>query len=479
MRGEALVVVLLVAASGCLAPSSPYGGDLFVLPERMAGDAGTYNVTIVASNGTVVEPERRLGDFRVLPYEALRDQEGELRPTLPVLHVHYTWTVYATPEERGAGFLPWPAIRNLDVERHVEASKTTPRDQSNDDHFFISDYWDAEWSRLTWYEDATPSCLYAHPMFRQNIPASGTISWSRACLVDDGNYTYDVPAGTGNVVHTELVGTTTAVRIDMESGTSVWFAPDHPYPIKHRIPTGRGAAEVVLVEFARGSAPLGDVPSTPNGFAAPIDMASTTRLGPEPGDVDARFPLETAFAIARDDATFPDLRDFTDGHPDWYLASAQYWEGVHTAATVYKRWTFIVTDGDDNLAFNLYQTMPEAYPPEASQSTYERIPLFEDSNYPPRSALLSDAPDATSVYLRWLDYGPENMTELTPHWGFQVWPATTGEGYGFLVRAGVQQDVRTPLGDVTTFHSSLGVGPAGETTALSNLVRESGSRVNP
>jgi hypothetical protein len=242
------------------------------------------------------------------------------------------------------------------------------------------------------------------------------------------------------------------VRVELSDGTPhgslpllwVWFREGLAYPVRIEMPATEAGVPVYwvhsLTSYARGSGAI-------RTDSEPGDAAPAPQLLPLPvwtmddQGVDHPFPLSAAFQQARDDPSFPDLREFLQANPGAYIASARHAAfDMPTDGSI--RWTVIVTDGEDvyGLAILRRTTHPNVagfpfpVPGQSPAVTYEYSPS-EDTTFSAAAGYLRPEelppllPSAASLLDLWaLHASPRHVEAGGTSWGFFIARDPDGEG---------------------------------------------------
>jgi predicted transcriptional regulator len=165
---------------------------------------------------------------------------------------------------------------------------------------------------------------------------------------------------------------------------SMFYRADLPYPIEVLDVTGGfvGAPgdRFTLTAFQGGSSPL--VAQGPQPVPAPLPatrMAPRTAVLFDDAGVDQAFPLSAAYRYVLADATHADVSTFMKSHPKAYLTWARYAEfymdGNHAM-----RWTFMMTDGTDQIRTAIARDVPYAAGPVPSLASSTPTYRYEDAS---------------------------------------------------------------------------------------------------
>lgn len=286
-------------------------------------------------------------------------------------------------------------------------------------------------------------CLVANPFQGQDLPVEGAVVPKGGCSLR--NLPIHVADGTGyEPLGIQTVGDVDALAFrlhghffdlagesDRNATLDLAFVPDVPYPVQATVQASlgddrlRGVLE--LVAYQRGDTPRLRADTLADRDAAPaLEWAPAETWGPSDEGVDHPFPLSVAWAQARDDLTWSDLRDYLDGHPDAFVTAAEFDEW-RMPDSVYQTWDLAVASpGDDGFAFRITQEeMPNRRGlVDLPLYTYEYETEFSFSEFWLRYA--PDAPPETfpttaSLLDRWGAYVPHGQgRDASPSWGFRL-----------------------------------------------------------
>ncbi|HEX2065851.1 MAG TPA: hypothetical protein VHI93_03465, partial [Candidatus Thermoplasmatota archaeon] len=181
---------------------------------------------------------------------------------------------------------------------------------------------------------APPHCLAWNALQGTNVTLDAPLELFGACQAAAGFLL--LPEGLRFKATTlQSANGVQAVRFDSEDGAyAAWFAPSIPYPVRleARFPDAPGGEDLgspaparslvlELAGFQPGGVPLAAV-DRPTGAAPPLAFAPRTPWGLDDSGVVHPFTLSAAYAAAKEDPLFPDLRAFLAAHPEAYAAAA-------------------------------------------------------------------------------------------------------------------------------------------------------------
>lgn len=200
---------------------------------------------------------------------------------------------------------------------------------------------------------------------------------------------------------------------DTRPVTTYLFREDIPYPLQIR--EGGRDAVFVLVQFERGDGPiLRSEPQVVAGPPPPLQFRPRLEWGPDESGVEHPFPFSAAYQQARDDPTYPGLRDFLASHPGAYVQRAGYQSFAvdSTRESPYHRWYFTVTDASEELSVDVIRregATPGPLPlhtplPTPAYDISDRGVEPVQTSYPLPGSLRAELPTVASMLRQWEAY---------------------------------------------------------------------------
>jgi hypothetical protein len=228
---------------------------------------------------------------------------------------------------------------------------------------------------------------------------------------------------------------------------NVTYHEEVAYPVRLEFLVGPRAVYVLeafqagAVPLAAGAAPL--APPPPGVTLAPRQV-----WGPDETGIEHPFPASAAFALARDDPAFPDLRAFLARHPDAYVGTAGYQE-MGLNHEVSRAWVMVVTDGTGTFPFMVEvrdlagapEGMPHLRAMYRTDVTWGKDTLYLAPSQAPR-----EVPTVASLMATWshLDRTPAGLAN---DWGWDIGLHCGSDGdcrpNGYAFMAGRTQDKAT------------------------------------
>ena len=299
---------------------------------------------------------------------------------------------------------------------------------------------------VTDFEPERGLCLADVPVAGRTLSLGSPIHVSRAChlggvlLIED-----DLWLRAGKV---QTVAGVEALRFDGR-GVTLWFNPAIPYPVQVHAAAaeGRGAATLRLTGFEPGLAPL-IVPDVLAHRDPPprLELATATLWGPDDQGVGTDFPLSEAFTRARDEPSFPDLREYLASHDGAFATGAQLEVEHQQSATgpvnettgQALRWHVWLNSPTGCFAFAATREVSRAEPlpglgpfpvgvPGAGRETtyaFDAQPrgCIEDSFGAPKPTAPQQWPTVTSALAWWNAFASPAERQQGPNgWSFQLW----------------------------------------------------------
>ena len=286
-------------------------------------------------------------------------------------------------------------------------------------------------------------CLLSYSSMGTRIPTNRSVAFSQRCMDPQEPWPPFWGPNRYQATATETVAGIQTVRFeDVESlknperafARHVWLAPGIPYPVKiwtryhvsSELESGPLERTLQLVGLERGLVPRGPA----EVLRGPVDLVQTERMewGMDDSDVTHPFPLSEAFARAKTEGGFDDLRDFLKAHPNAYTASAHYTEEERDQ-TLQRIWAIVVSDGTESLHLRVHETEDIHHPalPEAVLELNRRHSFTSEKkesadgsrlDYPRIETLPPTLPTAASIMARAGDY--LQGSDLNS-WGFDTW----------------------------------------------------------
>lgn len=213
------------------------------------------------------------------------------------------------------------------------------------------------------YFDEPSPCGFFTDLQGQNLSLGGPINVYGGCLGLDplqGATLFEATA-------VQTIDGVPAVGFEATDGkntTRLWYNPNIPYPVRMEMEMVMGLGAVLgvpedelrdlgipeeieleilfkMTGFVPGSAPWGEKKGPLPSALSTVEIAPTTRTGPDDSGVVHPFPLSESFQGAMDDLTYSGLRDFMTQYPDAVVVKAHHWATVDGDYDVHS-WAFRV-----------------------------------------------------------------------------------------------------------------------------------------
>lgn len=260
---------------------------------------------------------------------------------------------------------------------------------------------------------------------------------------------------------------------DTKDSTSVWYAPDFPYPLRVETTILRDAGEanlvLDLVGFTAGTAAMASDDVADRDVRPGLEWAPRTVTGPSEVGIKMAFPVSLAFDQARADPTYGDVRDFLGRHPAAYVGGVLPFE-LHDGDQIERGWIIDVTSGDATMSFEAIQrTTPVtiAGVTVVTDVRYEfttRPFALAFTSYPAPDAAPRELPTVASHLALWEAFADAKSLPKSPRgWAFTLQDLSAHGPYdamasghpGMEGKRGSLPPVQTPFGPPLAYSYSM------------------------
>ncbi|MES2154562.1 MAG: helix-turn-helix domain-containing protein [bacterium] len=211
----------------------------------------------------------------------------------------------------------------------------------------------------------------------------------------------------------------------------LWFQEDIPYPVRMKFVVDpwnpeRGGYSYRLVSFERGRVPIADKSGVALPSMPPVKMAPRTETIVEDSGVVHPFPLSEAWAEAKSDVIYSDVRTFLAAHPTAYLGAARLSQSTNAFGEVSYTWRMIAADPRARLAFDAIRTVPalgglgpvRQAGHDEFQGDAEFGQFFDGMRFLPRDNLPAMTPTVASMFAQYQAFRPGEVRPAPNAWDF-------------------------------------------------------------